>query len=185
MWHFVNLEWNRMFTPSLFDSKSMVWPGLMCEGEQMGFICWRCGSLHTPSSFGGPTLTPVNFAFKKTEKRGGVEETMPHCHQDNRRRCGESISHHSFRYQYGTETQSSQAALFLSGGLEWILQPDVFMPRRGNFAELRVNVSASPLGLCAGNGRVESVFLCVGSGCGWRVSKSKGSPGNLSGDHPS
>lgn len=51
-----------------------------------------------------------------------------------------------------------------------------------------MNVSVSPLGLCAGNGRVESVFLCVGSGCGWRVSKS-GGPffffGNLSGDHPS
>lgn len=29
---------------------------------------------------------------------------------------------------------------------------------------LRVNVSVSPLGLSAGNGRVESVFLCVGSG---------------------
>lgn len=37
-----------------------------------------------------------------------------------------------------------------------------------------MNVSVSPLGLCAGNGRVESVFLCVGSGCGWRVSKSRG-----------
>lgn len=100
---------------------------------------------------------------------------MPHCHQDNRLRCGKSISHHSFRCLYGTETQSAQPALFLSDSLEWILEPDVFMPRRGNFAELRVNVSVSPLGLCAGNGRVESVFLCVGSGCGWRVSKSKGS----------
>ncbi len=29
---------------------------------------------------------------------------------------------------------------------------------------LRVNVSVSPLGQCAGNGRLESVFLCVGSG---------------------
>lgn len=72
-------------------------------------------------------------------------------------------------------TIRSNPPCFSSDGLEWILQPDVFMPRRGNFAGLRVNVSVSPLGLCAGNGRVESVFLCVGSGCGWRVSKSKGS----------
>lgn len=39
------------------------------------------------------------------------------------------------------------------------------------FVKLRVNVSVSPLGPCAGNGSVESVFLCAGSGCRWRVSQ--------------
>ena len=43
-----------------------------------------------------------------------------------------------------------------------------------------VNVSVSPLGLCAGNGRVESVFLCVGEG----FQKAKGCE-IPSGDHPS
>lgn len=36
---------------------------------------------------------------------------MPHCHQDNRLRCGESISHHSFRYVCAAETQSSTTRL--------------------------------------------------------------------------
>lgn len=49
----------------------------------------------------------------------------------------------------------------------------MFSPPSWEFAKLHVNVSFSPLGSGAGNGSVESVFLCVGSGCGWRASKSK------------
>lgn len=50
-------------------------------------------------------------------------------------------------------------------------QSAMFSAPSWEFVKLRVNVSVSPLGLCAGNGSVESVFLCVGSGCRWRVSQ--------------
>lgn len=72
-----------------------------------------------------------------------------------------------------TEIQYSRHALFLSECLAWIQKSDVFYSIVGILWGYVWTYLSHLWALYAGNGSVESVFLCVGSGCGWRVSKSK------------